>query len=457
MTTSTRVHPALRVGVALVVLGIAGVALAVAADRGRFVYFAGAVCVLLGVWCLVWATLRNWRGIVAGVLSAVLVLGAAFVALDGWPWSGPDRWQSDGAVASDHGVVGGLLFSGAGGRERSTGEMRWHSPDPERDMLVVATPTAVVINHPETDTRGLLIGYEPGTGKRLWAVKASPYIRGVTFHGDVVVTTQTRHSRFRAVAYDLRTGGTVWQRSGLAAAELDLRQPRNWYSWFQRPSAGVFLATGADPEQPDEVTVLRTEDGRSVLKPKHVPLSARFVGDTCVSLDGDTMTADSLNSGKRLWKAAVPPTFTFFGDGSSIVLASTGDPAVFTEVDVRSGTVHVVRPPAGVTVGDFDMLERQRGSAVWIPVQISGGLGVWRVGSRQVVPVPEAQSIGLGATDANGWIGLSGTTEDAVGDEHAASWAVSPGGTLSGPFPGNSISVAPGIATVGDTTYLTRS
>lgn len=453
-------------GAALVVLGIVAILIAVAAERGKVPYFGGACVALVGVWCLLWVLLRGWRAIIGAMLSAVLVIGGAVVALDGWPWAGPDGWSHSAGMSGDHATLGDLVYCDGRAYDRASGAVRWKSADPDHADLVAATPDAVVFDHRASGTAGsgALTAYAPRTGKRLWSKHSSADIAGVTFHVHVIVTNQATRSSHEAVAYDARTGAIVWKRSGIAAAEVDLGSAITRYSAFATPSAGLVLATGKDRDDPKSVAVVRTSDGSTVFRTTNIPTSARVVDGVFVSL-GDELTGRSVATGKLLWRAQRPAkSWTFFGGSSSVYFAADHgsvnahtDEADFVMVDIHTGKLSMVVPPGGVTPAWFDQVDAQNGPVVWALVRTTDGLGVWKVGTQQVVRVPAAQRLGLASVGPRGWVGLVGTTTDSVGDEHTRSWAVSPDGTLSGPFSGGDPYVAAGAISVNGVTYSTHS
>lgn len=115
-------------GVGLVVLGVAGIVVAVVADLGRWPYDGGAAAVVVGLGLLLAGALRRRTLLVPAVTAvAVLVGGGAWLGLNGFPedhaaW--PERAEGYD-ITGDAGRLGDAWFTGAAAYDIATGEARW--------------------------------------------------------------------------------------------------------------------------------------------------------------------------------------------------------------------------------------------------------------------------------------------------------------------------------------------
>lgn len=471
---TSRVWAVLPLG--LVVAGVVSVAAAVVADLGLVPYVLGVATGLVGVVLLVaWRTRRSVVPRVVAVSVVVAgVVAAATLAVTGWS-SRPDSWDIAPETAPDlSGVsarLGNALYVGGTAYDAATGGVRWKASggDDEARLIAVTAHIVVVLQDAAGDA-AQLAGRDPATGRVLWSVETSKYVRGIAHDGDTLVTSQWRRSKHRAdgstvtVAYDLRTGEPVWRDSRRAAVvECELGDAVARFAPALRQQA--VLLSDAPERSPSEVQVARISDGRIVGTSLSCQLAVRVVGDVVLYADHRQLVAGlSATTGKRLWRTtAIPDPWNLSGRGAAVFSGEdydgpVGEPRTrYRSIDLHAGRTRTVAPPNGWVVG-LDDTRHQRGASVWMPVFRGESGGMWRLGSAQVVRVPDAVGgLAIAESDvSSGWLALEGHTEDIVGDRHARAWALSPDGRLYGPFPGHRAWVASGVITVDDTMYPLR-
>ena len=454
-------------GVGLVVLGVAGIVVAVVADLGRWPYYGGAAAVVVGLGLLLAGALRRRTLLVPAVTAvAVLVGGGAWLGLNGFPedhaaW--PERAEGYD-ITGDAGRLGDAWFTGAAAYDIATGEARWTTwgdgaaPSTAEDIdLVALTDTAVISFEPTGGRRGgRLVSRDPADGSERWSA-TSESGRGVAVDGDALVVSSSEGTW----AHDLRTGEPTWTSTTPSAPMCDLGGLHHTHGPARQQSVVVAMDEDAAGASAD---LLRVVDGETISSDVACLNGARVLGDVLVHADGDRLEGRSVEDGTVLWRAPEhlePRAWALSGSGPTAFVPddleySDGDMVVprYFAVDVATGAVSETSPPDGWRVLR-DETRDELGDPVRQPVvREDGGLGVWELGTDRVIEVPAAASYPEFVQDApSGWFVLAADVEDAVGDRHRRTWAISPEGGLRGPFDGRGAYIADGLLQVDDVVH----
>lgn len=449
------------------VAGVAAVCAAVVADLGLLPYVLGAAAVVVGLGALILRSrLAITSRLVGAIAAALAVAVAATLAVTGLPHQA-DSWDiRDTTAPGLSGTAtrqGDLLFADDGAWDVRTGQVRWQA-EGDDPGLVAVTPSVVVQVEKGSDGTGRLVGHDPVSGRTLWSVEASEFTRGIAYDGDTLVTAQVAGDGsgdvVDTVAVDLASGATTWHRAGQPVMECEQGLLNGNAAALSQPLVLIADEPGFGPGT--TVRAYRVSDGETVTPSLPCLGSVRTIGDTVVSTDEDSRVAGlSASTGEQLWLSdPVPATWNLAGAGERLYSSestydahgrSTTD---YVSLDVLTGRTAPTAPPEGWSVG-VDDTRGQRGAAVWMPVVRGSEVGMWRLGSDQVVTVPGAVgSVGIAEADrGSGWLALTGRTEDILGRKHPQSWALSPDGDLFGPFPGQQAWVADGLISVDGRLY----
>lgn len=442
-------------GALLAVIGFAAIAAAVIADLGRRPYIAGAVLLVVGL-CLVLARLvRNRVGLVASCLVVALAVGGgAWLGLDGLPdqhESWDDATPDDGDLAAGTFREGRVLYSEGAAHDISTGEVLWRAP--KRSRLLTATDeVAILAEAARGDGEPRVIARLLDSGHQVWWAEVGTGPAAIAYHQGILVLTSDRGT----TGIDMTSGAQLWNRAGVGGTECRGGKPYE-VKGADLEQQGVFLPSKGKKKTVD---VVRVDDGTVAAREVGCSDAGRIVDTTIVQHGKDSIIGRSLTTGDSMWERpadwsgrrlqlADAGGFVFVPveDGDGEVPAGT-----YRGLDLHSGEVTDAVPPSGWTA-KADVIGGQRADVLWQPVRRDGEAGLWQVGTSRVVAVPDATSIEVAEADASGWVALVGSTKDPVGTPVRATWAVSPEGTLYGPFRGRdaegTASIAAGVLRIG--------
>lgn len=457
-----RTHPAV-VGAALTVIGIGLVTAAVLADLGRPPYLAGATLLVVGLILVLTRLLSRRIPLIAAALAIALAVGGgAWLGLHGPP-GGHEHWDEGsnrGHLAVDSFRVGSTLFAEGVARDAQTGEVRWTAPE-DSHVLTTTDATVVLDESVEGEKDRRIVARLIDSGRQVWWTVTRGQPTAVAQHDGVLVTT----SRVGSAGLDLTTGDELWTSPKRAGTECkqavpqtldvpDLHQPVVFLPSSSSGSKGVDLA--------------RVYDGKVVARGLDCLNYGRVVGETYVEHGAGVLTGRSVTSGAVKWEQEwidrARPFSLPDSDGTIYIPDKLGRDAAgplvdqYSALDLRTGEITSTQPPGG-WVSDVDVVQYQRADVLWQPVRRGASAGLWQVGTDQVVSFPDSPRIAIAEADRSGWVAVDGSTSNLVGERIRTTWAISPEGTLHGPFTGGSAtldgaaSIADGILRVGSRVY----
>ncbi|SMG48238.1 outer membrane protein assembly factor BamB family protein [Agreia pratensis] len=431
-------------GAAIAVLGAATIAASIIWQWRHIPYGLGVAALALGGAIVVVVAVRRavWR-VVAGVAVAALVVTGGVVALTGISPNTLPHWDRRvfEGVSGLSARTGDLLISGGTAYDAASGDIVWSIDRGIIDPMLVRSDIVVLTTSDET------IAVETSTGDELW--RSTVFGRGIAANGNVLVVSHpVSDTEFEAIALDLTTGETIWQRPGRPVMECDLG-PVDRYS-VAPDRSHVILYNENSPAE-----LLSVADGSTTIANVDCSVIARMVGDVLLETNGRRLSGRSPTDGSQLWSTPIDESWTVEGDGPEVFTPSeaTGDSIELTAIDVASGRTRTAEPPAG-KVRYVSSTDPYRSADVWVVVDLDAGAAMWNPGTDAFVAIPDAESIDDYGIDAySGWIALSGRTRDFTGDVSRLCWALSPDGELFGPAPGPGCYVDEGIMDAGHAVY----
>ncbi|KRE38557.1 hypothetical protein ASG73_06440 [Janibacter sp. Soil728] len=457
-----RRHPVV-VGATLTVTGAGLIAAAVLADLGRWPYLVGTVLLVVGLVLVVVRLLNRRTPAIAAALAIALGLGGgAWLALNTLPDSHP-HWEegsNEGHLAVDSFRLGSILFAEGIARDAQTGEVRWTAPD-DSHVMTTTDETVVLDEAVEGEEGRRLVARLIDSGRQVWWTMTRGRPTAVAQHDGVLVIS----TREGTTGHDLTTGDELWTSARRAGTECkqgvpltldvpDLQQSVVFLPSSKRGSKGVDLA--------------RVYDGEVVARGLDCLNYGRVVAGIYVEHGDGVLTGRSVSTGALEWEqdwiAQARPFSLPDSDGTIYIpdkLSRDGKGSTvdhYSALDLRTGEITQTRPPGG-WVSDTDVVQDQRADVLWQPVRRGASAGLWEVGTPKVVRIPGSPRISISEADSSGWVAVDGSTTNIVGERTRTTWAVSPDGTLHGPFTGGSApldgasTIADGVLRVGAQVY----
>lgn len=450
---------ALLGGIGVAILGAALLVAAVVAQLGPAPYVAGAVLLATGLGLVLVRLVRHRTALLASCVAVVLVVGGgAWLGLHGLPGE-PDHWE-DTTTGNRHLAEGtfrdgNVLFNDGTAQEVSTGTVLWRVPKGSR--VLTTTDEVVILSEPTDDPdQPRVIARKLDSGHQVWWAEVGAKVAAVAdFEGVLVVT-----SRRGTTGLDLASGVEVWTTPRVGGTECRHGAPRR-ISGADLEQRAVFLPSSLRGST--TVDAVRVSDGTAIARDLGCADAGRVIDSTIVQHGTDRLIGRSALTGEVTWER--PDTGSLrevqLADAGGVIYVaeeSKGRIEAYRTLNLHTGDEGRSAPPAGWTV-DRDTIGRQRADVLWQPVHAPGRAGLWQVGTSRVVTVPGTERIDVAEADTSGWAAVVGETTDAVGTRIPSTWAVSPEGTVHGPFDGagagpeGDSSIAEGVLRVGTRVY----
>jgi outer membrane protein assembly factor BamB len=432
-------------GALIAVLGIAVIIGTIVAKWRHLPYGLGVAALVIGGVIVITAIAqRPVVKAVAGVATAAVLVAGGVLAVTGIPNSLP-RWDTRHFEGLDSwsARTGEILVSGRTAYDATTGDIEWEFDGTSANPLLVRSDVVVLGTPDET------IGLETSTGREMWRSPVAG--RGIATNGSILVVshvisdteaTAAQDPETEAVALDLTTGKTLWQRPGRPVMECNLGAVDRF---SVAPERSYVLIAGQSGVSSAEL--VSVADGSTTVSEVDCSISARITGDVLLEVNGETLVGLSPADGTELWSTSVQNPWSIAGSGPTLIAASRAGigSATFTAIEIASGQARTVESPEGRAL-PLSSIEFYRSAEVWVLVDLEPGAAVWNAGTGELVRIPGATSVDDYSVDVySGWMALSGTTEDITGTPTPQCWALSQSGELYGPAPGPGCYVDEGI------------